>query len=248
MRKLIYIPTLHDWEETVSPATPERQLRFSKEYKTVKDGTDILWESIHAGVSKLGEDFSGFKVFSEAISDNFPIRGTNIPYPKAESMTRIVLPIFGNISGRQVTLTVALGLAGATMVPTEEKSLHTQLVDGVTRYEDLRLKPRDGFLSGVRFLVRTYQHNRTEKRINRQRDEHYATVINENLHEGEQGIFIAGVGHHVLPRLPQDIVVQFISPYAKLLWEQEQRGLPVWENCRELIKASEGQLRGKERF
>lgn len=76
----------------------------------------------------------------------------------------------------------------------------------------------------IRFRELADQLNRNVE----QRDTHYASVVNTNLQEGEQGILIVGAQHGVLSELDEDIKVGFISDEAEELWNLRFEGTNVF--------------------
>lgn len=232
MRKLIIVPTLHDFTETRGLAS-HSDLVLQPSFRPIVDSTDIAWNSIDHAFKGLNVDYPRLKVFAETLTmtEPFSYPGDVLPFDQAFKHADSLLAK-GELEGRQERLIKALYEAGAIMMPTENEQLFNRALETADEIVEF-----SGDSEKLRAAEEKYEA------INKKRDEFVLSMINESLSEGDLGVVIMGMGHDIISKLPLDIIVDFISPEARELWElaHGDNGLEMMDVHREFLSKREGQ-------
>lgn len=213
MRRLLYIPIIHDQADlgSLGAALAQKAAALSGERRWAihKETAHKFWESVGAYLSSL--DSSRLRVYQ----DGLPVGG---------KMARRVAEEAARRGSKNYQVVLDLLHRGAELRQTEDPRLLLR------EHENVRRSVRQ---ESAEEAPQNAHHCKLEtNRLMSERDQFIAQTINATLKEGEVGVLFIGAEHDVVSRLPADISVtavkereQVMAYFEELLRGQDQGNL-----------------------
>jgi len=200
MRKLLYVPLIHDSADlgSVASTVDEKGVAMHGEERWEEHKRTIsrFWDSIESYMDSL--DVTDFQIYQDGLAADGPL-GQKIVKEAARK------------GSRNYQIVERLMARGVEIVKTEDISTVLKEV------ELIKMIAQSKSLPGRLFSALKYELAR--KRLLEERDQFIAQSINGSLKRN--GILFIGAFHNVIPKLASDIVVEEVKAKEKV--EEYQR-------------------------